>query len=138
MAKTKEYTNGEVTILWKAHLCMHSENCVTGSPAVFDADRRPWIDPSQAATEEIVKTVAKCPSGALSIKWNPAPEAGVKIDGKIQVLANGPYLVTGDLALEDADGNILEIKEKAALCRCGESNNKPFCDGSHNRSGFIG
>ena len=138
MARTKEYKNEDITIMWKPDLCMHSANCAKGSPSVFDSARRPWVDPSQASTQEIVKTVANCPSGALSIKWNNQTEVPASSDGKIQVLPNGPYLVTGDFVLEDGDGNTLEIKEKAAFCRCGESGNKPFCDGTHSKIGFAG
>ena len=138
MSQTKEYKNEDITILWKPDLCMHSGNCAKGSPLVFDPERRPWVDPSLASTEAIVNTVANCPSGALSIKWNKQPEGSAGSGGKIQVLSNGPYLVTGDFILEDAGGNNLEIKEKAALCRCGGSKNKPFCDGSHTKIGFSG
>ena len=71
----KEYTNGEVTIVWKNALCMHSGNCYTGLPTVFDPGRRPWIDPNAATTEEIINQVKKCPSGALSFYMNNKPEA---------------------------------------------------------------
>lgn len=138
MTQTKEYKNEDVTILWKSHLCMHSGNCVKGSPSVFDPERRPWIDPSIASTEEIVGTVANCPSGALSVKWNNRFQRMAGSEGKVQILDNGPYLVTGDIVLEDGSGNIIEFKEKAALCRCGQSKNKPFCDGTHAKIGFAG
>lgn len=49
---------------------------------------------------------------------------------------NGPYLVKGDFVLRDPAGNVSEKKDSVALCRCGHSANKPFCDGSHNRVGF--
>ena len=54
---------------------------------------------------------------------------------------NGPYIVTGDIAelnLNDADGNRYDLagKQSVALCRCGASVNKPFCDGTHSKVGF--
>ncbi|MCL9808127.1 (4Fe-4S)-binding protein [Flavobacterium luminosum] len=67
MEKDKEYTNGEITIVWKQELCIHSGKCVRGLAAVFNAKNRPWINPLGATTEEIVKQVAECPSGALSL-----------------------------------------------------------------------
>jgi uncharacterized Fe-S cluster protein YjdI len=67
---TKKYSNGEVTIVWKPHLCIHSGKCVFGLPGVFDVHRKPWIDPKAAPTDEIVKQVAICPSGALSSYFN--------------------------------------------------------------------
>jgi uncharacterized Fe-S cluster protein YjdI len=67
---TMKYSNGEVTVIWKPHLCQHSGNCARGLPAVFNPRRKPWIDTSQATTSEIVEQVKKCPSGALSFLMN--------------------------------------------------------------------
>ncbi|MDN4166413.1 (4Fe-4S)-binding protein [Cytophagales bacterium LB-30] len=64
----KEYNNGEVTVIWKAELCQHSGNCVRGLGKVFNPKARPWIDVSQGTSAEIVETVHRCPSGALTIK----------------------------------------------------------------------
>ena len=61
----KEYLNGEVTITWESSKCTHSGNCVRGLKSVFDTKKRPWINPQGATSEEIVKQVQKCPSGAL-------------------------------------------------------------------------
>jgi uncharacterized Fe-S cluster protein YjdI len=61
------YDNGEIKILWQPKLCQHTGICFRGLPAVFDPRRRPWIIPENAATEEIIAQVKKCPSGALSI-----------------------------------------------------------------------
>jgi CDGSH-type Zn-finger protein len=55
---------------------------------------------------------------------------------KIEVRRNGPYLVHGPVKIVDADGNVHSAKSPAALCRCGASAKKPFCDGSHSRIGF--
>jgi uncharacterized Fe-S cluster protein YjdI len=64
----KEYSNGETTIVWKPELCIHSGVCVKTLPRVYNPKERPWIKPENAATQEIIDQVAKCPSGALSIK----------------------------------------------------------------------
>jgi len=64
---TLKYTNGEITVLWKPALCIHSGICFKGLAPVFDPRRRPWIDMSQADTQTIIEQVKKCPSGALSI-----------------------------------------------------------------------
>lgn len=74
---TKNYTNGEVTIVWKPHLCKHSGNCIAGLPEVFDVNRRPWIEPRAATTEEIIHQVNLCPSGALSSFLNKEQEKQV-------------------------------------------------------------
>lgn len=65
---TKEYTNGEITILWKPDLCTHASICVKTLPQVYNPKERPWIKPHNATTQEIIDQVALCPSGALSIK----------------------------------------------------------------------
>ncbi len=66
--KTKEYTNGEITILWKPDLCTHSGICVKTLPKVYNPQERPWIKMENATSREMIDQVAKCPSGALSIK----------------------------------------------------------------------
>ncbi len=73
---TKKYTNGEVTIVWKPHMCIHSTICwkaATGLPEVFNPADRPWIKPEGADTERIIEQVKKCPSGALSFVMNDQP-----------------------------------------------------------------
>lgn len=67
---TKTYTNGEVTIVWKPDVCIHSKLCWKGSPEIFDPRKRPWITPENSTTEKIVEQVKKCPSGALSFYMN--------------------------------------------------------------------
>ncbi len=64
----KEYSNGEVIIVWQPKKCTHSGVCVKTLPKVYNPKERPWIKPENASTEELITQVAKCPSGALSIK----------------------------------------------------------------------
>jgi uncharacterized Fe-S cluster protein YjdI len=66
--KIKEYSNGEITIVWKPKLCQHSGVCVKTLPLVYNPKERPWIKPENATTDGLINQVAKCPSGALSIK----------------------------------------------------------------------
>ena len=63
---TKHYSNGEVTIVWKAHVCQHSGICFRGLPEVFDPRRRPWVDQFKSNTDSIITQVKQCPSGALT------------------------------------------------------------------------
>jgi uncharacterized Fe-S cluster protein YjdI len=73
---TKKYTNGEVTIVWKPTMCIHSTICwkqATGLPEVFNPMIRPWIKPENSTTEKIVEQVKKCPSGALNFYMNDEP-----------------------------------------------------------------
>ena len=71
---TKHYTNGVVTVVWKPALCAHSEKCRKGLPAVFDPQKKPWINMEAAATERIIQQVMECPSGALSFVMNTKDE----------------------------------------------------------------
>lgn len=66
----KTYTNGEITIVWKPNVCIHSAICFKGLTGVFDPRRKPWIDMSAADTERIIDQIGKCPSGALSYYRN--------------------------------------------------------------------
>jgi uncharacterized Fe-S cluster protein YjdI len=65
---TKEYSNGEITILWKSEICQHSGVCVKTLPNVYHPKEKPWIKMENATTQELIDQVAQCPSGALSIK----------------------------------------------------------------------
>lgn len=140
--KSKEYSNGEVTIVWKPDLCIHSRNCVRGLPGVFDAAKRPWIDPKGAATRQIIEQVKQCPSGALSYFLNEeaeaAPAEAVAAGQIVEVRPDGPLLVHGDILLKDGQGNEVRKQRLTAFCRCGASENKPFCDGSHRKISFRG
>jgi uncharacterized Fe-S cluster protein YjdI len=63
---TKQYTNGEITIVWQSAKCIHSGNCVKNNSDVFRPKEQPWIQPQKSSTEAIKATIQKCPSGALS------------------------------------------------------------------------
>lgn len=70
METVKEYSNGEVTIVWKPEMCTHSANCAKGLPSVFKPREKPWIDQNGATTDQIIDQVKRCPSGALSTYMN--------------------------------------------------------------------
>lgn len=134
---TKEYTNGEITIVWKPGICAHSAIC-TGLGDVFDPKKRPWINAEGATTAEIAAQIDKCPSGALSYYYNDAENKPVEVQGdtKVEVSPNGPLLIYGNITIKHKNGAEEEKHKVTALCRCGASSNKPFCDGSHITAGF--
>ena len=109
MSKTKEYSNGEVTVVWEAEKCIHSAICAKGLPKVFQPKDRPEGD----KTSESMET-------------------------KIEVVENGPLLVYGTLKVTHKDGKQETKNRTTAFCRCGLSNNKPFCDGTHVKQNFVG
>jgi uncharacterized Fe-S cluster protein YjdI len=146
--ETFKYTNGEVTVVWKPNVCIHSTLCWKGLIEVFNPKEKPWIKMDGAATEKIIEQVRKCPSGALSYLLNeenmPADETLEKIVAesanimKIEVTPNGPYLIKTECLIVLSDGREETKNETVALCRCGSSGNKPYCDGSHKKAGFEG
>ncbi|MDG1729997.1 MAG: (4Fe-4S)-binding protein [Algibacter sp.] len=139
MSKTREYTNGAITVVWKPESCIHSAICAKGLPNVFRPKVRPWIRVEKGSTEDLINQVKQCPSGALSYYLNGKKEGGSQvIETKVEVLENGPLLVYGTLKVLGKDGDS-EIKSKTtAFCRCGKSNNKPYCDGAHVKVEFKG
>ena len=134
----KRYTNDEITVVWQPHLCIHSTACFRGLPEVFDPSRRPWVAIGAAPTQAIRDQVARCPSGALSSFMNAeVPEsATATVDVKVEVTPNGPLLVYGNLVVRTAQGGETRKSQVTAFCRCGQSKNKPFCDGTHYDIGF--
>jgi len=137
MGKTKEYSNGEVTITWQPEKCIHSGICVRGLGDVFKPKEKPWIKIDAAKTDALVNQVKACPSGALGYYMNGEDDnESEQMETKIEVLKDGPLLVYGTLKVTHKDGNE-EVKNKTtAFCRCGASLNKPYCDGTHVTDGF--
>ncbi len=137
----KEYTNGEVTIVWKPDACIHSKLCFNGLSQVFDPQARPWVNAEGASTEAIIAQVNKCPSGALSYYLNDdAGDGPVKSENEriVEISQNGPLMVYGNLTIKYPDGREEKQHRVTAFCRCGSSSNKPFCDGTHRKVGFEG
>lgn len=135
----KEYVKDDLVIVWQPHKCIHSEKCWRGMPAVFQYGKKPWVNPDGADAESIANHVDTCPSGALSYYFksqqNNEQETGQEV--KAVVLKDGPVLLKGNIKITHSNGE--EVVEKnPALCRCGGSNNKPFCDGNHSSIGFEG
>lgn len=135
----KKYSNDDITVTWKPNLCIHSKNCWKGLMQVFNPKNSPWINMEGATSEKIRQQVSSCPSGALSYKMNiEGDNEEVFTEANIEVLANGPLLVYGTLHITNSDGT-KEVKNKAtAFCRCGASENKPYCDGAHIKLNFKG
>jgi uncharacterized Fe-S cluster protein YjdI len=138
---TKKYTNGEVTIVWKPAMCIHSAICFNGLGDVFHPQELPWITPEKSTTDKIINQIKKCPSGALSYYLNiDADNEEVKVEAEtiVETTPNGPLMVYGNVTIKDSTGNLTKKNNATAFCRCGASSNKPFCDGSHKKIGFEG
>jgi CDGSH-type Zn-finger protein/uncharacterized membrane protein YozB (DUF420 family) len=125
-----------ITIHDSRAVCAHSGVCSDNLPAVFRLGQEPWVDANAASVEAIVALVNRCPSGALSYSVNDPPPPAIARERAITCSKNGPYNVTGDVALQGNDGVAPRFADRYALCRCGGSKNKPFCDGTHWAIGF--
>src|SRR4029077_16438145 len=120
------------TIEFDGQLCIHARRCVLSQPAVFKANvEGPWIDPDAASAEALMYVALNCPSGAIRVSRGGANETNPKVN-TISVRENGPLAINAEILLAGAP-----IGTRATLCRCGESKNKPYCDGSHVAAAFV-
>ena len=140
------YPGQQLTILDNRGLCQHSGFCTDRLGTVFRTAQEPFVAPSGGRMDEIIRAVLDCPSGALSLAFE-GREAREMVDRgghrepAIEVTRDGPYRITGGITLTGPDGQQVERNtgaslEHCALCRCGHSQNKPFCSGMHWYVGF--
>jgi CDGSH-type Zn-finger protein/uncharacterized Fe-S cluster protein YjdI len=127
------YPGKSLTVLNFSGRCIHSRNCVLQRPEVFIANAPgPWIDPDAADADSTAATIRDCPSGALAYERHDggleevAPPVNVT-----RIRENGPLEFHAAL---DVAGETQHFR--ATLCRCGRSQNKPYCDGAHVAAGF--
>lgn len=134
-AKIREYPASGLTVTYDVRRCIRAHECVHGLPSVFDTSRRVWIDATQASPDAIAAVVTHCPTGALHFqRTDGGANEQLPERNEIRVMPDGPLYLRGELEIHTADGVIRETR--AALCRCGASSNKPFCDSSHERVEF--
>lgn len=131
-----EYMGESITVLDNRGVCSHAGECTRGLPEVWRMGIEPWIDPDGEDKEKIIETIKKCPSGALSYAINGIVFTDFNDQPQIHVSRNGPYHVKGGVIFEGVEMGKGASLEHSALCRCGHSRNKPFCDGSHWYVGF--
>lgn len=138
--KRRDYPGKEITVHDNRRICSHAAECVNNLSSVFKLGSRPWINPDGSKMNDIIEVVRRCPSGALSYSIDGVeyrdPEE--QRNPTVTVLKNGPYHITGGIELigENIQFGEGASKEHYTLCRCGASENKPFCDGAHKSSKF--
>ena len=130
----KRYLGAGIDVLFDGRRCLHAAECVRGLPAVFDTGARPWIQPDAATPAEVAEVVRRCPSGALRIAGDYPAETPEE-PTSVTVRPQAPMFLRGDLRIATPDGEILS-ETRAALCVCGASENRPFCDGSGDCRGW--
>jgi uncharacterized Fe-S cluster protein YjdI len=120
----KRYEADQIVVSYDTARCLHAGECVRGLPAVFDTDKRPWIAPEHGDPDELAAVIARCPTGALHYTRRDGERERQRVPTRVRLPEGGPLLIDGDLSIEG------EPETRAALCRCSQSANQPYCDGS--------
>ena len=139
MAKTTifEYEGKSETVTWDRRLCIHVGECGRAKGDLFVTGRKPWCDPDLSDRSDTAEVVARCPTGALAVQdASGLLKEAVPDQNTVTVSNDGPLYVHGDLSVDGASDDMHSVSRRVALCRCGASKNKPFCDNSHREIGF--
>ena len=131
----KVYRGADIEVSFDLDLCVHIGECLRGDRRVFDLERRPWVLPDAGAADSVAEIVERCPSGALLYRRHDGGAQEAHEGTSVIPIRNGPLMVTGDIEVRREDGTV-ERLPRVTLCRCGSSNNKPFCDNEHLVTGF--
>lgn len=131
------FAGNEVDVAWNKQLCIHIGECGQATGDLFVKGRQPWCQPDQVASADVAEVCERCPSGALTYTFKSSDKTeSADTENTVQVVYNGPYFVRGDLSIDAVPASLTGVKYRAALCRCGQSKNKPFCDNSHEKINF--
>lgn len=134
--KTLRFEGEQVDVEWDGSLCIHIAECGQAEGDLFVTGRKPWCIPDLDSAEAVAEVCRRCPSGALSYYAKAGDQEQAPAGNSIRVSYNGPLFVHGDLELGEVQQRKPGTRFRAALCRCGHSRNKPFCDNSHRNAGF--
>jgi CDGSH-type Zn-finger protein/uncharacterized Fe-S cluster protein YjdI len=131
------YPGKDIDVVWDERLCIHIGECGRAKGDLFVAGRKPWCQPDLTSVAEVADVCERCPSGALVYEAKDGATAEKAADrNTIAVTYNGPLFARGALAIAGAPADMPGVRFRAALCRCGQSKRKPFCDNSHEAAGF--
>ncbi len=133
----RSYRTDAIVVHWDSDLCIHTAICLNALPHVFDVQASPWITIDADSAEEIARAIEKCPTGALTYeRTDGAPGEQPPAETTVIPWPNGPLMVRGNVEIRDARGELFTAGPRFTLCRCGASQNQPFCDLSHRRIEF--
>ena len=133
--RVRTYQGDGIEVGFDARRCIHAARCVRSLPLVFDPQRRPWIKLDESEAGTIAKVVEQCPTGALTYECPDKEGEAASPRNSISVRSRGPLFLRGDIEIELPGGESVN-ETRVALCRCGASENKPFCDNSHRAAEF--
>lgn len=127
----------KVSVTWDSRLCIHVAECGRASGDLFVGGRKPWCSPDLVELTDVTEVVERCPSGAIVCRSaDGSVNETADAENTVTVAVNGPLFVRGDLDIANAPDDMPGVQYRAALCRCGQSKNKPFCDNSHLEAKF--
>jgi CDGSH-type Zn-finger protein/uncharacterized Fe-S cluster protein YjdI len=132
---SKEVVRGKAAVIeFEASRCIHSRHCVLDRPDVFVPNvEGEWIHPDAATADDVVALARNCPSGAIvARRLDGGPDESAPLVNTVRVLENGPLAVHAPLSVRGEPAGL-----RATFCRCGQSRNKPYCDGAHAGAGFT-
>lgn len=136
--KIYSYESEKIKVTWDKFKCIHAEECVKGSPEVFDINKKPWIQPEHSSPDDLIATIKKCPTGALQYeRLDGGENEKAPAQNKVTLVENGPAYIEGDLVIKNPEGEVIARETRAAFCRCGLSQNKPYCDNSHIKGEWV-
>jgi CDGSH-type Zn-finger protein/uncharacterized Fe-S cluster protein YjdI len=132
------YPGDRADVVWDGRLCIHYGDCGRATGDLFVGARQPWCQPDLSSDEEIRDVLLRCPTGALSASFADGSVLEPDVEeNQVSVTQNGPLYVSGSLNIQGVPDDMPGTRFRAALCRCGASGNKPFCDNSHIDAGFT-
>ena len=131
------YDGTSVDVFWDGRLCIHMGECGRADNELFVTGRKPWCQPDLVQQRDVVDVCERCPTGALTYARKDGTAEKPYPENLLTVCSNGPLFVRGELEIEGAPPDMPGVRLRAALCRCGKSRNKPFCDDAHEEAGFV-
>lgn len=132
----RDFAGPDITVHFNRSICSGAGACVRGLPAVFKSGVEDWIQPGEAAVAEVIATVKRCPSGALTYTVDGETSRNEAGDVSVKIVKNGPYEIKGPVEFDAPKWSANASRTTFALCRCGKSSNNPFCDYSHGEQGW--
>lgn len=131
-----DYPGKDIEVRFDKSLCIGIAECGRSAGDLFQQGRDPWCLPDASTPAEVRDIILRCPSGALTYTDHHGGSEQPPVENRVTVVCDGPLYATGDLRIEGAPEDKPGLKTRAALCRCGKSENKPFCDNSHREANF--
>ncbi len=133
----KMYKGKALDVTWDQRLCLHVGECGRADNQLFKQGREPWCVPDELPAEDAAEGCERCPTGALTYtRHDEGPSEMPGEENRVHVANNGPLYFQGELDIDETSG-MPGVAFRAALCRCGKSENKPFCNNAHEEHGFV-